>query len=617
MEVGLEVLCCSSVDELIGNAKDHHYDFVLANILHMENGHFLTDNAPIPASLPSDSLFVHQLEHVHSIFGMISIWTDLDSSDLIIRQKSELLVKKQIDWAVHIGLRSIMFTLPLNGSIYNLARVISSRLDTLRYSTLTIRIPIDRWNDWNTIRMFCQHSSKLGVTLELTGDNTSQDIMDRWIAEPIRNLIIPTNVFLKNKKGFPALSKSHQQFYFKLIKSNPKVIVSNSDYNARHPSATLISYRQYIDHLFQNQPEPDIIDQFATGYHDYLQTPLQPLMDNLESATYEVFEKDPVKYNLYETAIYRALIDRAPLNSTQPTVIMVVGAGRGPLVDRALKASQSSKRPVKVYAIEKNPNAIITLRKKKTTEWHDRVQVVHTDMRFWTPPEKVIDSPNHQCDILVSELLGSFGDNELSPECLDGAQKVLKNTGISIPQNYTAFVAPLSSTRLYNNAKQYNDVKYLETGFVVKFRDVYEINTSKPVWTFTHPNPISMVPLGHPDFNHHNTRYSKTMFDIHQSTTMHGIAAYFESILYKDVIMSINPITHSPQMTSWFPMYFPIKNPIYLPKDSKIEFHFWRLTDQRKVWYEWCVVPIIDGQVVVSDASHIHNRGGKSSWIGL
>ena len=28
--------------------------------------------------------------------------------------------------------------------------------------------------------------------------------------------------------------------------------------------------------------------------------------------------------------------------------------------------------------------------------------------------------------MLVSELLGSFGDNELSPECLDGVQKFLK-----------------------------------------------------------------------------------------------------------------------------------------------------------------------------------------------
>lgn len=40
------------------------------------------------------------------------------------------------------------------------------------------------------------------------------------------------------------------------------------------------------------------------------------------------------------------------------------------------------------------------------------------DMRDWNAPEKA--------DILVSELLGSFGDNELSPECLDGAQKFLK-----------------------------------------------------------------------------------------------------------------------------------------------------------------------------------------------
>jgi hypothetical protein len=29
-------------------------------------------------------------------------------------------------------------------------------------------------------------------------------------------------------------------------------------------------------------------------------------------------------------------------------------------------------------------------------------------------------------DILITELLGSFGDNELSPECLDGAARFLK-----------------------------------------------------------------------------------------------------------------------------------------------------------------------------------------------
>jgi hypothetical protein len=45
-------------------------------------------------------------------------------------------------------------------------------------------------------------------------------------------------------------------------------------------------------------------------------------------------------------------------------------------------------------------------------------------MRDWNSPEKA--------DILVSELLGSFGDNELSPECLDGAQKFLKGWYLKI-----------------------------------------------------------------------------------------------------------------------------------------------------------------------------------------
>lgn len=50
-----------------------------------------------------------------------------------------------------------------------------------------------------------------------------------------------------------------------------------------------------------------MMERFARGYEDYLQCPLQPLMDNLESQTYEIFEKDPVKYREYQNAIYEAI----------------------------------------------------------------------------------------------------------------------------------------------------------------------------------------------------------------------------------------------------------------------------------------------------------------------
>lgn len=39
---------------------------------------------------------------------------------------------------------------------------------------------------------------------------------------------------------------------------------------------------------------------------------------------------------------------------------MVVGAGRGPLVTASINAARKAERKLKVYAVEKNPNAIVT-----------------------------------------------------------------------------------------------------------------------------------------------------------------------------------------------------------------------------------------------------------------
>lgn len=96
----------------------------------------------------------------------------------------------------------------------------------------------------------------------------------------------------------------------------------------------------------------------------------------------------------------------------------VVGAGRGPLIDCTLRALLHSGRQASIYAVEKNTNAFVTLQERKELEWRDKVHIISGDMRAVDVPEK--------CDILVSELLGSFGDNELSPECLDGALRLMK-----------------------------------------------------------------------------------------------------------------------------------------------------------------------------------------------
>lgn len=64
---------------------------------------------------------------------------------------------------------------------------------------------------------------------------------------------------------------------------------------------------------------------------------------------------------------------------------------------------------------------IICIYRLQTLEkdiWENKVTVISCDMREWNAPEKA--------DIIVSELLGSFGDNELSPECLDNVLEYLQ-----------------------------------------------------------------------------------------------------------------------------------------------------------------------------------------------
>lgn len=248
-------------------------------------------------------------------------------------------------------------------------------------------------------------------------------------------------------------------------------------------------YEYFNCSYFQRGSDYGPREQFGRGYEDYLQFPLQPLMDNLESGTYEVFEKDPVKYTQYQFAISEALKAKREefsiAGSSEPIIVTVVGAGRGPLVRATLNAGDIVGVNIKVFAVEKNPNAVLTLRALKHDVFEDRVTIVACDMRNWKAPEKA--------DILVSELLGSFGDNELSPECLDGAQKYLKDDGISIPQSYTSYIAPVQSSKLFNESrmcqeKEKGPLAHFETPYVVYLQNKYDIDAPQPLFTFHHPN---------------------------------------------------------------------------------------------------------------------------------
>lgn len=312
-------------------------------------------------------------------------------------------------------------------------------------------------------------------------------------------------------------------------------------------------------------------------YDDVLQTPLRPLSDNLPSSSYAAFESDPVKYQKYGEAIRKALED---LSTKDRLSVAVLGAGRGPLVEILLKAlAQSQRTPTtKVYVLDKNPHAFVTLwrRKKSLPAWKD-VELVLGDMREWTP-----DGP---IDLIITELLGSFGDNELSPECLDAVQKHLSQPdGIIIPQSYTSWIEPIHAPRLYRKVllEAERDPLAFDKTYVCAIKDArYPAAESKPFLTFCHPrDPAVDV----------NTSLTIPFHIDKESCYLDGFVGYFSAVLYGDVSISTRRSESTPGMFSWFPLFLsvsplPHMEPLRLEKGSELILEISRCVEDDKVQY--------------------------------
>ncbi|KAF4954627.1 hypothetical protein FSARC_12067 [Fusarium sarcochroum] len=527
------------------------------------------------------------------------------------------------------------------------------------------------WDSWHHVRTVCDYNTRLFVALQIPRVMPDKDLQDRWFAEPLHYLTFSPSTFQANKAGFPSLSKHHQNLIFSYmrlknvpwillcdagpdvshLKDGPQSLPTSQDdfpslseaeaqpHSSKAQSFQLKTndYISYLRWLEDQQPPFTYLESpTLTSFQDWLQSPLQPLSDNLESATYEVFEGDPVKYSQYEIAVFEALTEwkelKKPTSKEGKVVVAVAGSGRGPLVTRALKASEDAGVPIDMWAVEKNPNAYVYLLRQNDLVWGGQVKVVKTDMRAWKGPVVSEDENGPvygKVDILISELLGSFGDNELSPECLDGIQHVMSTPhGISIPSSYTAHMSPISTPKIHADilSRVSGDPNAFETPWVVRLFAldfVAEKVPNKPrfqeAWEFSHPIPESTLAAleakrsggvvgggggsmaGAAGANDHNSRYTHLTFVCRTRGVTHGLAGYFESTLYESQIPEnkgdkIEISTHperidrkSKDMISWFPIFFPLKKPLFFPADTELEVSMWRQTDDTRVWYEWLV----------------------------
>lgn len=171
----------------------------------------------------------------------------------------------------------------------------------------------DTWKWWHTFRSSTEYHPRIVIALEVSADLPSKEEILRWLGEPVELLIIPSNVFITNAHNYPVLSKAHQNVVSKFLSKTKCKFVIKGTGDEMHRLQNHVEYLQKM--------HKDIEPDYMEGYDDLLEIPLQPLYDNLDSYTYEMFEKDPVKYMQYQRAIEGALKDKISADKRSTTTV--------------------------------------------------------------------------------------------------------------------------------------------------------------------------------------------------------------------------------------------------------------------------------------------------------
>lgn len=549
------------------------------------------------------------------------------------------------DWVCHWSIPTILISNVHLISAKGYSRLCELISNEKHQITVWILCSFDQWSLWDNLRSILGENDRLRVCLFLSDKVNSEsiDICQQWLGEIVE--CISFDLGLLNR----------------LIAAPGEYLKLLSGFTRYRPSCWMISQSselaeselsEHFDFLRGFLPTSKVVDEVyenaTQGYDDMLQIPLQPLKDNLNTATYNTFLSDPVKYKLYEEAIALFFSDykKAQAGSSDgrdygACNVMVAGAGsRGPLVQCVLDAAKKTDMidQIDILVVEKNKCAFLTLKMVCETNelWSwltgaNRLRLLRSDMRDLNLPD------DYKVDLVVSELLGSFGDNELSPECIAPVENLLRVSsdctiqGAMIPQSYDSFISPISSAYIraqinYLEKTNNNFTDCWEMPYVVKLVKAFYPFETELAWQFTHPDKNQSKAVESME------RYSSLEFEFNNSKKniqhlrIDGFVGYFESVLYKSqldpsaqVTMSTRPSSHTAGMFSWFPLLLPLKKSITIRDGDSITLNLSRRVDNhetKRVWYEW-FAQVSSQQLKTLETTCLHNKYGSTYSIGL
>ena len=612
------------------------------------------------------------------------------------------------DYYSHLGLCTVFVAPPPTAhpsTARRLARCLLSALHAHSEMSVVVQLECDErgYEFYMRLLLACGHHRRIFLSLVLTQHLPPPTLLTLDHAEQLHSITLDSGCWVTNRHGYPILAAKHKATVLDLLDYCQAVILRldaatlDGSSDAADIVRSVAFHQHYIHHLHTAYTAATAASSGAASlpamYRDYLQSPLQPLHDNLSNQTYEVFESDPVKYAQYSAAIQLALSDLSERFGSgergEALVVWVVGAGRGPLVWAVLKAAEAAGVRVQVVAFEKNKHALHTLTALYHTQWLPYHSILtlqpHNILTYSLPPGQ----PRPQ--LLVSELLGSFGDNELSAECMDGACSWLVADGVCIPERSVSYLVPVRNARVMGQLAA-GGAEGREMPYVVQLHACERVveEDGRACFVFAHPvqsaggsvaeqederrraeveedsreeRRVRRVMAGTADASDEadelayvsavrtappstsatassqhsasspssassslippvssNSRHRTLRFTASAATAITGLAGYFTARLYRHVELSTYPPCHTPLLTSWFPLYFPLQSAVVLGRGDVVEVGVWRCVEEKRVWYEWSV-EVCSGEGSAGEVwyggSMVHNAGGKAASIGL
>lgn len=480
-----------------------------------------------------------------NIVNIISVIININNSD-------------EAELCSYLSLTNLYFDANEN-DLYDTATKVLTLLNKYKNTKFIARI--NNYESWSILYSLCRYHPNLYVSPVLNKSKI-------WKTASIYSFILTSSHF---EEDFSIKKNNLNDISFLLIRGALLLISFESPLNMN-----LITT---INKLIEKVPISYCLSHF--------QPPMETISVNLPSYSYEIFETDKQKYFLYQKSIQKAVEKLKGKKEIDKIILAVVGAGRGPLVDCAVRCGIKN-----IFIVEKNPSAIELLKQRKNKcDWPKvEVKIFSGDIRNISFPEKV--------DIIVSELLGSIGDNELAPECLKYCEnKINSESGIMIPQSFSSVFVPVMSEFLW--AKALNEEK-IQNILVIPLDTASFIADSQIGFAFCYP-----------DLKNENVLYKRKHFSftVKCDSVCHGVGGWFNSTLFDDIKFSTSPVDDNSEIFSWFPVFIPFEKPFKVSSGQKIEFIMERKGDNQKVWYEW--------SVVAPEISPIQNFGGSHCFIGL